>query len=80
MKNYSVVQLFHVLPPFLCCLALSTTVRLHGKKLQNATNIISDPKKPIETLHVLQKLGKGVVPYICIWFITKSIYFSSPEL
>ena len=79
MKNYSVVQLFHVLPHLFGCLALWTTVRLHGKKLQNATNIISDPKKPIETLHVLQKLGKSVVPYICIWFITNSIYFSSPQ-
>ena len=37
---------------------------------RNKVNIISDPKKTIETLHVLQKLGKSVVPYICIWFIT----------
>ena len=36
---------------------------------RNKVNIISDPKK--ETLDVLQKLGKVVVPYNCIWFITK---------
>ena len=32
------LELFHCLPPLFCCLPLWTTVRLHGKKLQNATN------------------------------------------
>ena len=32
------LELFHCLPPLFCCLHLWTTVRLHGKKLQNATN------------------------------------------
>ena len=47
--------------------------------MQQIILIISDPKKPIETLHVLHKLGKIVVPYIFIWFITNGIYFSSPQ-
>ena len=33
------LELFHCLPPLFCCLPLWKTVRLHGKKLQNATNI-----------------------------------------
>ena len=52
-------------------------MRLHEKKLQNATNIISDPKKPIETLHVLQKLRKSVVPYILILDIAVGIDFNT---
>ena len=35
------LELFHCLPPLFHCLPLWTTVRLHGKKLQNATNSIS---------------------------------------
>ena len=31
----------HCLPPLFHCLPLWTTVRLHGKKLQNATNNIT---------------------------------------
>ena len=42
-------------------------MRLHGKKLQNATNIL------------VKNLGKIVVPYICILFITNGISFSSPQ-
>ena len=30
---------FHCLPPLFCCLPLWKTVRLHGKKLQNATKV-----------------------------------------
>ena len=37
----SALELFHCLPPLFCCLPLWKTVRLHGKKLQNATNDIS---------------------------------------
>ena len=33
------LELFCCLPPLFRCLPLWTTVRLHGKKLQNATNI-----------------------------------------
>ena len=32
------LELFHCLLPLFHCLPLWTTVRLHGKKLQNATN------------------------------------------
>ena len=31
------LELFHCLPPLFCCLPMWKTVRLHGKKLQNAT-------------------------------------------
>ena len=34
----SALELFHCLPPLFCCLPQWKTVRLHGKKLQNATN------------------------------------------
>ena len=33
------LELFHCLPPLFRCLPLWTTVRLHGKKLQNATKL-----------------------------------------
>ena len=33
----SALELFHCLPPLFHCVPLSKTVRLHGKKLQNAT-------------------------------------------
>ena len=33
------LELFHCLPPLFCFLPLWKTVRLHGKKLQNATNL-----------------------------------------
>ena len=32
------LELYHCLPPLFCCLPLWKTVRLHGKKLQNAPN------------------------------------------
>ena len=35
----SALDIFHCLPPLVHCLPLWKTVRLHGKKLQNATNI-----------------------------------------
>ena len=34
----SALELFHCQPPLFCCLPLWKTVRLHRKKLQNATN------------------------------------------
>ena len=34
----SALELFCCLPPLFCCLSLRKTVKLHGKKLQNATN------------------------------------------
>ena len=40
MKNLfccPALELFHCLPPLFSCLPLWTTVRLHGKKLQNVT-------------------------------------------
>ena len=36
------LELFHCLPPLFCCLPLWKTVRLDGKKQQNATNMIFD--------------------------------------
>ena len=37
----SAIELFHCLFPLFCCLPLWKTVRLHGKKLQNATNVLT---------------------------------------
>jgi hypothetical protein len=37
----SALQLFHCKPPLFHCISLWTTVRLHGKKLQNATKSFS---------------------------------------
>ena len=37
----SALELFCCLPPLFCCLPCIKTVRLHGKKLQNATNVSS---------------------------------------
>ena len=37
---FPALQLFHCLPPLFHCLPLWKTVRLHGKKLQNATKAI----------------------------------------
>jgi hypothetical protein len=34
------LELFHCLPPLFHSLSLWTTVRLHGKKLKNVTNIV----------------------------------------
>ena len=34
------LELFHCLPPLFHCLPLWKTVRLHGKKLQNATKYV----------------------------------------
>ena len=39
-KKYSALELCHCLPPLFRCLPLWTTVRLHGKKLQNATKTL----------------------------------------
>ena len=36
------LELFHCLPPLFHCQPLWTTVRLHGKKLQNAANEIAN--------------------------------------
>ena len=33
------LELFHCLPPLFGCLPLWTTVRVHGKKVQNATKV-----------------------------------------
>ena len=38
----SALDFFHCLPPLFVCLPLWTTVRLHGKKLQNATKPIGE--------------------------------------
>ena len=38
----SALELFHCLPPLFHCQPLWTTVRLHGKKLQNAANEIAN--------------------------------------
>ena len=37
MQKYPALEVFHCLPPLFRCLPLWKTVRLHGKKLQNAT-------------------------------------------
>jgi hypothetical protein len=37
-------MIFHCLPPLFRCLFLLTTMRLHGKKLQNATNFVFNQK------------------------------------
>ena len=43
------LELFHCLPQLFCCLPQWTTVRLHGKKLQNSTNI-SEGQKVVKFL------------------------------
>ena len=42
----SALELIHCIHPLFCCLLLWTTVRLHGKKLQNATKVISQTIRP----------------------------------
>ena len=55
------LEFFHCLPPLFHCLPLWTTVRLHGKKLQNATKHVivlgHENLMPLHTLH--QSRGKS---------------------
>ena len=57
------LELFHCLLPLFCCLPLWTTVRLHVKKLQNATNNIT--RVYIQKLMAFDK--------ILVWWSSKYI-------
>ena len=73
MENSAVCQLCHCLLHLFCCLPMWKTMRLHGKKLQNATNTFRSDFNPLclatatrlffrdDWLHVI---GEGVNQWI----------------
>ena len=61
------LELFHCLPPLFCCLPLWKTVRLHGKKLQNATNRSHDTSGWLVFLRFLEELKTQKRPFKINW-------------